>query len=212
MRRLKRTHKGYTLIELTFSITFYTMIVTTALIGFIGIFGIYNKAQSITRTQEEARKGMDTLTRDLRQTNNLLSVVPEGGQPILAGSSYCLNVGGQQVGYGLKLLSDKNHYVLVRSSTAPDSKSPCQNYDQAVLVTSSDVWSDKPAPIGPFPATARPFVLEQVSGSGGTGPVVWQVRFGVFRGVRAPTMAGFSPATDQFGAGTMLQSIVASRE
>lgn len=209
MKRVTRTQQGYTLLELTFSIAFYTMIVTTALIGFIGIFGIYNKAQSITRTQEEARKAMDTLTRDLRQTNNLLAVTPEAGQPILANSSYCLNVGGQQVGYGLKLLTDKNHYVLVRSSTAPPGKSPCQNYDQAALVTSSDVWTDKD-PF--FPPTSDPFVIDQVSGTGGIGPVVWQVRFGVYRGVSAPTMSNFSVATDQFGAGTMLQSIVTSRE
>ncbi|MDQ5944364.1 MAG: hypothetical protein QG658_431 [Patescibacteria group bacterium] len=211
MKNKRHMRKGYTLIELTFSIAFYTMIVTIALVGFIGIFGIYNKAQSLTRTQEETRKAMDTLTRDLRQTRNLLPATLMAGQDIK--DSYCLNVSGQLVGYGIKYISDKQQYILVRSSEAKTAgQTPCTDYSSAVLVTSSDVWSDKKAPSGPFPATARPLVIEQVSGSGGTGPVVWQVRAGVFRGVSAPTMPGFTTVTDQFGAGTMLQSIVVTRE
>jgi hypothetical protein len=39
--------KGYTLIELTFSIAFYTMIVTIALVGFIGIFGLQQSSASL---------------------------------------------------------------------------------------------------------------------------------------------------------------------
>lgn len=195
--------KGYTLVELTLSIAFFTTIITLALTGFIGIFGIYNKAQSLTRTQEEARKAMDTITRDLRLTRSITSDAPAG---ILDGR--CLDIAGRQIGYGLLFLPDKGYYVLARSST---SANPCTDYSNATLVTGSDVWSDKPALVGPFPPGARPFEISQVSGSSGSGPVAWQVRFGVYRGVSAPTMPGFSVTTDMFGAGTMLQSIVIAR-
>lgn len=202
----RKSKKGYTLVELTFSIALYTSMVMIALIGFISIFGIYNKAQSLTRTQEEARQAMDILTRDLRQTSGLLAVTP----PADILYPYCLDMSGRQVGYGLKFLTDKEHYVLVRSAGIADA---CSNFDKATLVTSPDVWSDKKAPIGPFdPAVAPPLAISQVANTGDVSSVVWQVRVGVFRGVSAPEMPGFSSYTDQFGAGTVLQSIVISRE
>lgn len=204
---------GYTLLELTFSIALYTAIVLMCLIGFIGIFGIYNKAQSLTRTQEEARKAMDALTRDLRQTIRVTkpaTTVSYGGQPVLA--VHCLDTGGQNVAYGLGFVTSRNHYVLVRSTS-------CTDFSQASLVTSSDVWTEKFAPDlwpdtiaddGNPPDTA-PLKISQVATTGGFGPVVWQVRIGVFRGATAPSKNPTAAVTDQFGAGTMLQSVVISR-
>jgi len=212
-RLLGHKRGGYTLLELTFSIALYTAIVLMCLIGFIGIFGIYNKAQSLTRTQEEARKAMDALTRDLRQTIRVTkpaTVVSYGARPVLA--LHCLDTGGQNVGYGLGYIASQNHYVLVRSTN-------CTDFSQAALVTSPDVWSEKLAPNlwpdtstddGVAPDTA-PFKISQVATTGGIGPVVWQVRIGVFRGATAPSKNPTAAVTDQFGAGTMLQSVVISR-
>lgn len=209
---LSRKRKGYTLLELTLSIAFYTVIITFALVGFIGIFGIYNKAQSVTRTQEEARRAMDQLTRDLRQTKALrdtsATTVYYGLKPVLI--RRCLDLGGQNVGYGLVYVTERNHYVLARSTD-------CLDFSKAVLVTSSDVWSEKD-PVwsdtagddGVDPDTA-PFKIVPVATTGGTGPIVWQVRIGVFRGASAPSKNAATAITDQFGAGTMLQSVVVSR-
>ncbi|QQS27071.1 hypothetical protein IPM44_00610 [bacterium] len=215
MKRLlpMRSKRGYTLLELTLSIAFFTVIITIALVGFIGIFGIYNKAQSLTRTQEEARKAMDQLTRDLRQTKRLQdpglpSGVDYGGRTVLA--RHCLDTGGQNVAYGLVFITSRNHYVLARSTE-------CRNFANAELVTSSDVWSEKDPPWpdtngddGTAPDTA-PFKIVPVATTGGVGPIVWQARIGVFRGQTAPSKNAAAAISDQFGAGTMLQSIIISR-
>lgn len=214
MKRLlpTRSKRGYTLLELTLSIAFYTVIITIALIGFIGIFGIYNKAQSLTRTQEEARKAMDQLTRDLRQTKRLQDPGPSGvtygGVEVLA--RHCLDTGGQNVAYGLVFITSRNHYVLARSTE-------CRNFINAELVTSSDVWSEKDplwpdtnSDDGTAPDTA-PFKIVPVATTGGVGPIVWQARIGVFRGQTAPSKNAAAAISDQFGAGTMLQSIIISR-
>lgn len=202
MRRfnLHKKRGGYTLLELTLSIAFYTVIVTIALAGFIGIFGIYNKAQGLTRTQEETRKGMEALVRDLRQTTSLTTT------PVPSGILYhhCLSVGTQQVGYGLKQVGTSGIYSLARTTI-------CNNYDNAEFVTSTDVWSERGAIR--FPSGAYPLEISPVATtSDGSGPAVWQVRFGSFRGPTAPSRSDFNPAVNQFGAGTMLQAIVVARD
>lgn len=206
MRRFipARSKRGYTLLELTLSIAFYTVIITIALVGFIGIFGIYNKAQSLTRTQEEARHAMDQLTRDLRQTRRLQDPGPPGvtygGTEVLL--RHCLDTGGQNVAYGLVYITSRSHYVLARSTA-------CRDFTRAELVTSSDVWSEK-APLWTASGT-EPFSITPVATTGGTGPVVWQARIGVFRGQTAPSKDAVAAISDRFGAGTMLQSIIISR-
>jgi Tfp pilus assembly protein PilW len=199
-RLLHRKRGGYTLLELTLSIAFYTVIVTIALVGFIGIFGIYNKVQGLTRTQEETRKGMDALTRDLRQTTGVTYPVVSDVR-----HAHCLTVDNNQpVGYGLKRVGATDQYALARSTS-------CTDYANAVFVTSTDVWSDK----NPFfqDAGTQPLQISAVTtaGSGGSGPKVWQVRFATFRGISAPTMTSYNSATNQFGAGTMLQSLIVAR-
>lgn len=203
-RFLHRKRGGFTLLELTLSIAFYTVIVTIALVGFIGIFGIYNKVQGLTRTQEETRKGMDALTRDLRQTEGVTyPVVGVVGDILYA---HCLSVDNQPVGYGLKLVPTTGIYALARSTS-------CTNYANAVFVTSTDVWSERGGPAGVrFPPAAQPLVISPVvTTSAASGPKVWQVRFGSFRGTSAPSRSDYNSATNQFGAGTMLQSLIVAR-
>lgn len=196
-----RRHKqGYTLLELTFSIAFLTVIVTVSLVSFIGIFGIYSKAQSLTRTQEEARKAMDSLTRDLRQTLSITPITTPVGATIVNG--LCLNTGVRQIGYAQVLVPELGYYVLARSET-------CTSFATPKYVMSSDVWSDR----GPtlWTGDQSSFAIQQVNASA-TGPVIWQVRVGAFRGSSAPSKPGFAGETDIYSAGTMLQSIVVTRQ
>jgi len=195
----RRHKKGYTLLELTFSIAFLTVIVTVSLVSFIGIFGIYSKAQSLTRTQEEARKAMDSLTRDLRQTLSITPITTAAGATIANG--VCLNTGVRQIGYAQVLVPELGYYVLARSDD-------CATFATPKYVMSTDVWSDR----NPVWAGAQSsFVVEQVNASA-SGPVIWQVRVGAFRGASAPSKLGFAGETDIYSAGTMLQSIVVTRQ
>lgn len=196
---LQRHRGGYTLLELTLSIAFYTMIVTIALAGFIGIFGIYNKAQSLTRTQEEARRGIDALTRDLRLTRDV--TVGTVAVPNVR-KYYCLSIGTNSVGYGLQNLGS-NVYALVRANSCSAA-----GFASATLATSSDVWVDRD-PLWDVDGAQDPFVIAPVV-TATNGPTVWQVRLGVFRGVSAPGKTSFVVGSDMFGAGTVLQSLVVS--
>lgn len=197
-RSRKRT--GYTLIELILSMSFLTVIVTVSIVSFIGVFGIYSKAQSLTRTQEEARKAMDSLTRDLRQTLSITPITGPVGATIANG--VCLNKGVRQVGYAQRLVPELGYYVLARSED-------CATFATPKYVMSTDVWSDR----GPslWAGAQSSFAVEQVNASA-TGPVIWQVRVGAFRGSSAPSKPGFAGETDIYSAGTMLQSIVVTRQ
>ncbi len=201
---LRRKRQGYTLLELTLSIAFYTVIVTIALVGFLGIFGIYNKVQGLSRTQEEARKGMDVLSRDLRQATEVTVPSPMPSGVLRA---YCLRVGTQSIGYGLKQVGTTSPaiYTLARSTN-------CTDYSQSVFVTSTDVWSEKGGNLDRFPSGAESFVIERVANTGGAYELtVWQVRFGVFRGESAPSRLDYNLDRNRYSAGTMLQSIVVVR-
>lgn len=198
--KLRNHKKGYTLIELTFSIAFLTILVTVSLVSFIGIFGIYSKAQSLTRTQEEARQAMDAITRDLRQTVSVSQITgPVTGATILNG--YCLNAGVRQIGYAQVLVAELGYYVLAKSESCTDFTSPR-------YVMSTDVWSDRD-PL--WSGAQSSFLIEQVNVTA-DGPVIWQTRVGAFRGASAPSKPGSATETDVFSAGTMLQSIVVTRQ
>jgi type II secretory pathway pseudopilin PulG len=197
---LHKRRGGYTLLELTLSIAFYTVIVTIALVGFVGIFGIYNKAQSLTRTQEEARRGIDALSRDLRLANS--AVLETGPIPNIL-KYYCLSIGTNNIGYGLKDLGS-NVYALVRANSCDSA-----GFTNATLVTSSDVWVERTPLWSTTPVDQSPFVISQVE-TATNGPKVWQVRLGVFRGLSAPGKSNFVIGADMFGAGTVLQSLVVS--
>ena len=211
-----KARRGFTLVELTFSIAFLTVLAFGSTITFVYILGVYNKAQSLTRTQAAARQSMDALVRDLRLTD---AVIPRS----LVGfkNAYCLSKSdGSTTLYALRL-SSTGKYQLVRYSIGCNASIPVaiaatQPYEQLVA---GDLWSDD----GTLPVEYAALVIQpadsrcptvNTAGCPTTVPI-WLVRTSVFRGA---SVAGKIPGTasadvkDTFGAGTTLQSTVSTRD
>lgn len=231
--------RGYTLIELTLSTAMLTFIAVLAMTSFVGVFGTYNKAQSLTRTQQDTRDAIDQLTRDLRlsytvdyypgrdTTYSVTNFNPARSQatvPIAAKDFYCLRneAGDFEIGYALVYSDVTRNYNVFRSES-------CRDYSQAQRLTSPDVWNDKGAKITGAPgSTDGPAadandlpgaVLSDpssrrpliISQVPGTDPKVWFVRLSTFKGSTIPGL----PSTnlrDPFGAQTTLQSVVTTRQ
>lgn len=201
-QRPSKHRSGYTLVELTFSLGIYTALVVSALVGFLGILGIYNKAQSLTRVQQETRKALDIVSRDLREAR-LVSPVSTSSSLI---NGYCLQntSTGLQVAYGQALIPGRPGYLgLVRSESCNPSSA-----DQLVFITATDVWTDR-SPNG-FDAANRSFVISNVT-SASSSSKVWKVRVGAFRGNSAPKILGFDPAIERFNAGSIQEAIIVAR-
>lgn len=226
--KLKRTYKftsnrpkGFSLLELTFSIAFYTFIVLTAVTSFIGIFGIYNKSQNLTRTQLQSRAALDTLVRDLRNTElRSFSASPvgplasdPGGLASRLSSIFCLTASdGFVKAYAALYLPETQHFHLIRM----------QNCDTTVgyeMLIGPDTWLDDP--VGASQNTpgdlansgdlnAVPLQITQLNG--GSTPKVWQVTVAAHSGSRVKTLPGQQDLVDQFSAETTLQTVVTTRK
>ncbi len=230
MKRLKPQPNGYTLLELTFAIGLLTFITMTSVAAFVGILGLYNKAQSLVRTQQETRNAIDQLTRDLRQTYTVIYRASSvdyqaamGGAPLRGPISnmkdfFCLTSEDTsfQVGYALLWRQSTGNFHLVRSAS-------CQDFTNVEQTVSLDVWSDKgsgnPVPVdggvsessaatpAALPMDRRPLVISQITN---TDPKVWYVRVSTYRGGGLPGTTTFD--LDRFGAQTTLESVITTRQ
>lgn len=216
--RLHSKRSGFTLIELTFSISFYTVIVVIALVGFIGIFNLYNRAQGITRTQLQARTAMDSLILDLRNAKTVDSYATGSLSPAsgdsLAGSArdvFCLSGDGYSRGYASLYLPQTQHYHLVRMQS-------CNSFTNYELLVGTDVWVNVPNGSGASPGlltgAASPLMITRVSTSSLTPatPATWRVHLAVHRGTRVPGVPGFENISDPISAETILESVVSTRK
>ncbi|MBP9827266.1 type II secretion system protein [Candidatus Saccharibacteria bacterium] len=173
MKLIRARQQGYTLIEIIFSISFLSFITMLAILSYISIFGLFNKSQSLTRTQTVARDAMEVVTTDLRDIDrveyyNLESAIPTPisragvigfGAANTAIDLYCLtNKSGGAFGYGLFLSDQTNRYHLIRTNG-------CWNLQSRTLLAPLDTWTDSwdsPSSVfdGPLPNTRRPFVID----------------------------------------------------
>lgn len=228
-----RPRKGFTLLELTLAMAFLTMIALGATATFIYILGVYNKSQSLIRTQSAARSSMDTLVKDLRLTG---TVFPISTYPAGYKQGYCLvrNDGSLNVLYVLRKSSVNNRYQLIRSpancrnitGSTWTITNVNQPYEQLV---EGDLWSDDDTTdlsgtVTPGLDGYRPFIITPAdsrcnpaigAASCPTTAQVWAARISVFRGASVPgKIPGTSTADlkDQFAASTTLQTTVTTRD
>lgn len=237
-----RKRSGFTLIELSFSITFYTMIVVVALAAFLGILGIYSKAQSLTRTQTVSRSVMDSLVRDLRtaqtvrhfalynskdtDTNTIPNPVLNNNDAAtianraLARDYWCIISDSTQRGYVNLWNAKAGHYVLVRMSQGCDT---LQGYEQIV---DNDVWTDATSNINPLAGAAASATdsgalhEDTVTGKDYRGLVIKRIGTSepaIWRAqVSVYSGKRVPPSSadilDQFSAGTTLQTVVTTRQ
>lgn len=215
---LKSGRSGFTLIELTFSISFYTMIVVTALAVFIGVLNLYNRAQGVTRTQLQSRTAMDALVRDLRNAKTIESFATGAASPArsdaLAGSAidvFCLSGDGFSRGYASLFMAATKRYHLVRMQS-------CTSFTNYELLIGPDVWADVSSAgagaAGLLPADRKPLQITRVTTLTATpsSPAVWRVRVSAHRGTRVPGVPGQENITDPLSAETILESVVATRK
>ncbi|MCC7543149.1 hypothetical protein IT415_00330 [bacterium] len=207
---MKRNHhtsskrSGFTLIELTFSIAFLSMLALGATISFVNIIGIYNRAQGLTRTQDAARNAMDALSRDLVRTTDVLTTPAPTLAPVAGVSGvarfHCLrdSEGASERGYALLRLAD-NRFHLARLQNC----STLANYQ---LLAPLPTWSTSTA--SPVSDCADAFVIRQVPKS---VPKVWQVTVRVTQGDRDPCGAPDANARDTLAATTVLSTHVVNQ-
>jgi|GEM_PF-6214880 len=223
--------KGFTLVELTLSIAMYTFISLVAVTSFVGIFGIYNKAQSLTRTQQQARESIDSLIRDLRNTEKVEYFATSGVVDSLNASAranpadadalsgsirdfYCLTstTSGFSRGYAALYLASTNKYHLIRMNDCTSTK----NYE---LLIGPDTWLDAPSGGPGSPGLLQPCVsgedlrpLQIKSVVVGSQPAIWDVTVAAHRGTRVKCVLGQEGIADQFSAETTLRTIVTTRK
>lgn len=217
--------QGFTLVEITFSIAFLTMILATVLAGFIGIMGLYNRSQGLGLTADAARNSLNVLTDDLRQTTKVEFFDNSGATDSFAGNLnprpapftgdtktfYCLTTDTRQVGYGLVKNATSGKYHLTRFEGS-NGANGCSSLERAQQLVGDDLWSDSnPALPSTPPNDYRPFVITRANPSLVDDAPVWQVRVSAHRGSRIPGVSGQEFLTDQFSAETTLQTTVLSR-
>ncbi len=228
MKSVKSYHpQGFTLIEITFSIAFLTMILATVLAGFIGIMGLYNRSQGLGLTATAARNSLNTLTEDLRQTTKVEFFSGPGANDTFGNANprsapfpsapiktfYCLTSDTRQIGYGLVRNATSGRFHLTRFEGS-NGANGCSSLERAQQLVGDDLWSDS-SPSLPEPPSKdyRPFVITRANANPALAAdaPVWQLRVSVHRGSRIPGVSGQEFLTDQFSAETTLQTTVLSR-
>lgn len=233
-----RRRPGYSIVELIFAIAFLTSISAICLAGFVNIFGLFNKAQSVARTQEEARNAIDVIMRDLRNTTSIdgldmatpgfvtvtpaadLAAVPPAA--VIASGTFSRTSPSKDVFCLHQATTGKSvGYVLMRTGTGTATAfrlfrtDGCWDFTRATQLVSQDVWSDTGSTPGvnaqPLPADRRPLRIDKITGGTDGSPVVWQVKLAVHRGNRVPGVT-IDGNDDRFSAETVLQGTVNTRE
>lgn len=142
---------------------FYTAIVMVALAAFVGIFGVYSRAQSLTHTQASARSVLDVVVKDLRTAQTVRyypqwnSIASDGVQnPMYLASNfppnnyntnmrgrvrdyYCISSSSGQKGYANLWNVVANRYVLIRMPQG------CDTFAGYEMLVDGNVWSDATA-------------------------------------------------------------------
>lgn len=200
MKRPTLTHtnrRGYTLIELMFSIAFLSALVLGATLSFVNILGLYNRAQGLTRTQSAARDAISVLSRDLGHTSE---IEVKNGPLATTGASTntvtCLkdDRGGVDRGYALLQMSDgKAHLARLQS---------CSSLTDYQLLVPSPVWSTSVSP-----SCTDAFTIEDANEGKAVEPKTWKVTVRVSHGERNPCGTDVA-ASDSFAASTVLTTHV----
>lgn len=237
--RSKKTFRpGFTLIELSFSLAFYTTIVTIALATFLGILGVYSRAQNLTRTQTVARSTLDTLIKDLRtaqnvrhyalynsndtETGTLVNPIRDINENLryYARDYWCITSDTNQRGYVNLWNASIGRFQLVRMANG------CNTFKGYEQLVDNDVWSDTTSnPGNPGntrsdapgerslkidPVTNKDYRGLVINRIGDSDPAVWEVQVSAYSGKRVPPET--SNLLDQFSASTTLKTVVSTRE
>lgn len=166
----KQHPAGFTLIEITFSIAFLSMMMVSVLAGFLGVLSLYNQAQGLGRTADNARSSMSVLVSDLRQTTKVEywpngtdvtakdtfmypdtttlvnanpRVFPAASQSLRNSIKdfYCLSSDTRQIGYALLYNNNTRKFHLARFAGAAGADG-CSSFTKVEYLVDADLWSD----------------------------------------------------------------------
>lgn len=76
----RRFQTGFTLIELIIAMAIFSFMLLILMVGVLQIFKMYQADLSSKRSQEAARTAMDEISRDVRDSNGVMSVHTNGTQ------------------------------------------------------------------------------------------------------------------------------------
>lgn len=167
MVRKRQQPKGFTLIELMFAMTAFTIMLVVAISGLLNAMYIYSQANVSRSNQQETRSIVDEVGRDIRSA----SVAVVYGTP----SNLCLETPGGNVLYYVDTTvnSLRKKDIIDCDTTPPADLSGGNNDALTIPELKVEKWVAEK--------------VEQKDGAGNVTATSIRVTLGVYRGVQTPT-------------------------